>query len=138
MAGGGNFTRADEQTLMNFANGMNGPLQTLEGNLTSLGNSQGILDRAFTGKAGDAVFNAFGNVQDTGRQVAMKIEEIMGMIKTSAQEFTHQDAAALQKVLAGMESGGYTDGNVTGGSGSWSDGKVEQNWDPEKVKGNWS
>jgi uncharacterized protein YukE len=138
MAGSGNFTRADETTLTNFANGMNGPLQTLEGNLTRLGNSQGILESAFQGVAGKAVFNAFGNVLDTGKQVAAYIEEIMQMIQTSAAEFTNKDAEALRSMLAGMEDSGYTDTNVAAGraSGDWVDGTVNQNWDPKKVNVN--
>ncbi|MFI1461029.1 hypothetical protein [Nocardia carnea] len=140
MAGSGNFTRADETTLMDFANGMNGPLQTLERNLGELGGSQNLLQEAFKGQAGGAVFNAFGNVLDTGKQLASYIEQILNMIQTSAGEFAHEDAAALRTMLSGMEDGGLTDGGVaTGGaSGTWTDGTFEQNWDPTKVKGDWN
>lgn len=133
-----NLTEADETTLVNFASGMNGPLQTLEGNLRTLGGSQGLLQEAFKGQAGGAVYNAFGNVLDTGKKVAVYIEEIMQKINTSAGEFAHQDGAALQAMISGMGEA-YSDGAVdTGATGNWNDGKVEQNWDPQKVKDNWA
>lgn len=126
-----NLTQADEATLVNFASGMNGPLQTLEGNLRTLGGSQGMLQSAFKGKAGTAVENAFGNVLDTGKRVAVYIEEIMGKINTSAGEFTHRDGEALQALISGMGDA-YTDGGLdTGASGTWNDGKVDVNWDPK-------
>ncbi|WP_280425565.1 hypothetical protein [Nocardia carnea] len=131
-----NLTEVDETVLVNFASGMNGPLQTLETNLRTLGGSQSTLQTAFVGKAGTAVENAFANVLDTGKQVAVKIEEIMGMINTSATEFTHRDGEALQALISGMGEA-YTDGNVVGGTGSWDDGAVNQNWDPMKAKDDW-
>ncbi|WP_280437553.1 hypothetical protein [Nocardia carnea] len=134
-----NLTEVDETTLVNFASGMNGPLQTLEENLRSLGRSQSTLQAAFVGKAGTAVENAFGNVLDTGKQVALKIEEIMSMINTSATEFTHKDGEALQALISGMGDA-YTDGNVVGGTGSWDDGSVNQVVDPmtpDKAKTDW-
>jgi len=135
-----NFTEADETTLTNFATGMNGPLQDLEKNLSRLGGSQSTLQTAFVGQAGTAVENAFANVLDTGRNVAVKIEEIMGMIHTSAAEFTSRDGEALQALISGMGEA-YTDGKVdTGATGTWNDGVVDQRIDPEnptKAKTDW-
>ncbi|NKY34769.1 hypothetical protein HGA13_17050 [Nocardia speluncae] len=135
-----NFTEADETTLTNFATGMNGPLQDLEKNLSRLGGSQNTLQTAFVGQAGTAVENAFANVLDTGRNVALKIEEIMGMIHKSAAEFTSRDGEALQALISGMGEA-YTDGKVeTGGTGSWNDGAVDQRVDPmnpTKAKTDW-
>ncbi|WP_280400034.1 hypothetical protein [Nocardia carnea] len=128
-----NLTEVQEGVLESFANGMNGPLQTLESNLRTLGQSQNALMTAFVGQAGTAVENAFGNVLDTGKQVAVKIEEIMGMINKSAAEFTHRDGEALQAVLSGMGEA-YQDQQVTGGTGGWNDGQVDQNW---RIKDDW-
>lgn len=128
-----NLTEVQEGALESFANGMNGPLQTLESNLRTLGQSQNALMTAFVGQAGTAVENAFGNVLDTGKQVAVKIEEIMGMINKSAAEFNHRDGEALQAVLSGMGEA-YQDQQVTGGTGTWNDGQVEQN---SKIKDDW-
>ncbi|NUP27829.1 MAG: hypothetical protein HOQ44_14245 [Nocardia sp.] len=80
---GGNITEADEDVLMDFAKKMDGPLQILEGHIDKLGKSQGALQSAFKGNAGNAVYNAFGNVLTTGAKVADYIEQIMQMILSS-------------------------------------------------------
>lgn len=135
---GGNITEADEDVLMEFAKKMDGPLQTLEGHISSLGKSQGALQTAFKGNAGNAVYNAFGNVLTTGAKVADYIEQIMQMILSSSQKFGAEDHAAMQQLVSKM--GDAADGSFnSGGTGTWADnGQLESTAGPSKAKVDWA
>ncbi|MCX0273815.1 hypothetical protein NLM24_24620 [Nocardia zapadnayensis] len=140
---GGNITEADEDVLMEFGKKMEGPLQTLEGHLKSLSGSQGTLQTAFKGNAGNAVYNAFGNVLQTGSKVAEYIEQIMQMILSSSSKFGQEDHAAMQSVISRLGEAG--DGTFnSGATGSWNNldkqGNVEleSTQGPSKAKVDWA
>jgi uncharacterized protein YukE len=114
---------------------MNGPLQTLEGHLKTLGSAQNDLQAAFKGSAGTAVYNAFGNVLSTGTQVAHFIEEIIQGIVQASSKFDEEDRLAMEQVSRQIDAGldargvGSLDGSFgsgeTGATGTWQSTELE-------------
>jgi len=128
-------TDADVDQLVAFAKGMNGPLQTLEGHLKTLGGAQNDLQAAFKGSAGTAVYNAFGNVLSTGTRVVQFIEEIIQGINNSGFKFDEEDRLAMDTVNRQINEGldargaGSLDGSFgsaeTGAYSTWESAQLE-------------
>ncbi|WP_039827805.1 WXG100 family type VII secretion target [Nocardia testacea] len=136
---GQSITQANPDDLVAIAKKMDGPLQGLETNLGRLTNIQGILEAAFKGNAGQAVYNAFGNVHSTGTGVAQYMESVMAQIVQASSKFDQDDRAALQAVQASM--GEAADGTYnSGASGTWNNGaeNLESTAGPSKAKVDWA
>ncbi|MEU4839473.1 WXG100 family type VII secretion target [Nocardia testacea] len=136
---GQSITQANPDDLVAIAKKMDGPLQGLETNLGRLTNIQGILEAAFKGNAGQAVYNAFGNVHSTGTGVAQYMESVMAQIVQASSKFDQDDRAALQAVQASM--GEAADGTYnSGASGTWNNGaeNLESTVGPSKAKVDWA
>lgn len=134
-------TSADEHTLLEFAKKLDGPLQILQGDLKKLGGAQDELRVAFVGVAGDAIFNAFGNVQSTGTDVARYLEEILNSIKKSAADYSSEDQAAMESLMKSIDGGLKSNGlgSVDGSFGAAQTGATE-GWatsQNEKVRMDW-
>ncbi|MGA6207814.1 WXG100 family type VII secretion target [Nocardia testacea] len=136
---GQSITQANPDDLVAIAKKMDGPLQGLETNLGRLTNIQGILEAAFKGNAGQAVYNAFGNVHSTGTGVAQYMESVMAQIVQASSKFDEDDRAAVQGVQASM--GEAADGTYnSGASGTWNNGaeNLESTAGPSKAKVDWA
>ncbi|GGL40600.1 WXG100 family type VII secretion target [Nocardia jinanensis] len=133
------LTQADPDTLVAVSKKMATPLQTLEGHLKSLAGSQGTLQTAFKGNAGDAVYNAFGNVLTTGSKVAEFIEQIMQEIIGASSKFDEEDRLAMQGIanqLGDAADGTFT-GSTAGATGTWANTGLENTTGPSKASIDW-
>ncbi|MGW5388332.1 WXG100 family type VII secretion target [Nocardia sp. NPDC003963] len=133
------LTQADPDTLIAVSKKMSTPLQTLEGHLKSLAGSQGTLQTAFKGNAGDAVYNAFGNVLTTGSKVAEYIEQIMQEIIAASSKFDEEDRLAMQGIAnqLGDAGDGVFNAGTTGATGGWATDQLENTQGPSKADINW-
>jgi WXG100 family type VII secretion target len=135
---GQSITQANPDDLVAIAKKMDGPLQGLETNLGRLTNIQGILEAAFKGNAGQAVYNAFGNVHSTGTGVAQYMESVMAQIVQASSKFDEDDRAAVQGVQASM--GAAADGTYNSGvsDSAWQSEAQESTAGPSKAKVDWA
>ncbi|WP_416565146.1 WXG100 family type VII secretion target [Nocardia testacea] len=135
---GQSITQANPDDLVAIAKKMDGPLQGLETNLGRLTNIQGILEAAFKGNAGQAVYNAFGNVHSTGTGVAQYMESVMAQIVQASSKFDEDDRAALQAVQASM--GEAADGTYNSGvsDSAWQSEAQESTAGPTKARVDWA
>jgi WXG100 family type VII secretion target len=134
-------TQANPDDLVAIAKKMDGPLQGLETNLGRLTNIQGILEAAFKGNAGQAVYNAFGNVHQTGTGVAQYLESVMAQIVSASSKFGEDDQAArqaIQNIEGNM--GAAADGTYNSGvkDEAWNSATQESTVGPSKAKVDWA
>ncbi|MFQ6226323.1 WXG100 family type VII secretion target [Nocardia sp. NPDC002869] len=129
--------QANPDDLIAIAKKMNGPLQNLERHLKDLTSIQGTLETAFKGNAGQAVYNAFGNVHSTGTGIARYLEDIMAQINQASSKFDEDDRAAFQQVKTAM--GDAADGSFNTGvkDGGWQSDAQESTVGPPKAKVDW-
>jgi uncharacterized protein YukE len=137
----GSITKANPDDLVEIAKKMDGPLQGLETNLGRLTNIQGILEAAFKGNAGQAVYNAFGNVHSTGTSVAQYMESVMAQIVSASSKFGEDDQAARQAIQSTADSmGAAADGTYSSGvnDAGWNSAEQESTVGPSKAKVDWA
>ncbi|MET8797762.1 WXG100 family type VII secretion target [Nocardia sp. NPDC004568] len=133
-------TQANPDDLVAIAKKMDGPLQGLETNLKRLTGVQGILEAAFKGNAGQAVYNAFGNVHSTGSGVAQYMESVMAQIVSASSKFGEDDQAARQ-AIQGIQGnmGEAADGvySPAAADGAWNSATQESVVGPSKARVDW-
>ncbi|MEV0367400.1 WXG100 family type VII secretion target [Nocardia fusca] len=134
-------TQANPDDLVAIAKKMDGPSQNLQTNLKGLVDIQGILEAAFKGNAGQAVYNAFGNVHSTGSQVAQYLESVMAQINSASSKFGNEDDDArktIEGIVNGM--GAAADGTYNSGAKdeNWQSANAESTVGPSKAKVDWA
>ncbi|MEU1985849.1 hypothetical protein [Nocardia sp. NPDC019395] len=135
------LTQADGDQMVAISKQMSGPLQTLEKDLKALGGAQGVLETAFRGNAGNAVYNAFGNVLTTGSNLARFMEQIMDQIISGSSAFDSEDQAAMQAVKGQLgEAGDGNYANPGAQESTWNNGDtaLESTAGPSKAKVDWA
>ncbi|WP_063131564.1 WXG100 family type VII secretion target [Nocardia fusca] len=134
-------TQANPDDLVAIAKKMDGPSQNLQAHLKGLTDIQGILEAAFKGNAGQAVYNAFGNVHSTGSQVAQYLESVMAQINSASSKFGNEDddaRKAIEGIVNGM--GAAADGTYNSGvrDEGWQSANAESTVGPSKAKVDWA